>query len=79
MRQVLSLPEPSLSAQFSPRPRLPFLQLTRSQEAERQFRVLSKAQGVATQLNCSNLIYAQRCSLILSKSSIGDFPSCVAF
>jgi hypothetical protein len=92
MRQVLSQPMPPPPAHASssctwllllhnlcfPRPRLPRLQLTRPQEAERQFRVLSKAQGVATQLDCRNLVNPQRCSLILSTASIGDLCSCVA-
>jgi hypothetical protein len=78
MRQVLSQPMPPPPAQFFPRLRLPRLQLTRAQEAERQFRVLSKAQGVATQLDCRNLVNPQRCSLILSKASLGNLCSCVA-
>lgn len=62
MRQVLS---PSLHQVKIIRP------LIHWQEAERQFRVLSKSQGVAAQLNCSNIISPQRCSLILSKLSLG--------
>ena len=65
MRQVLS---PSLHQVNI------ILPLTHCQEAERQFRVLSKSQGVAAQLNCSNLISPQRCSLIISKLSLGARP-----
>ena len=55
MRQVLSQPMPPPPAHASSSCTclllLSRLQLTRPQEAERQFRVLSKAQGVATQLD----------------------------